>query len=72
MLSHKILKNIIGNLENNRFSDAQDDCLLLPDCREKTKLYNTIGAIDSQPTEQAFEGTKAAAIGLAHRLVGVI
>ena len=72
MKTHTILTRIIDNLRNDHFADAQFDCTLLPACNEKNKLYATIGAIDSQPTEKAFFWTKSIAISLADRLIGRI
>jgi len=70
--NNKILTNIINNIELEHFTEAQKDCALLPKCQETTNLYATIGAIDSQPTIQAFDGTKSAAVALADRLIGRI
>jgi hypothetical protein len=71
MKTHEILLNIIENLKADKFAEAQEDCYLLPTCAQKDKLYATIGAIDSQ-TEQAYRGTKSAAIALADKLIGHI
>jgi len=72
MNTTSILLNLIENLKENRFADAQFDCTLLPVCPETTKLYSTIGAIDGQPMEQSFKGTKSAALSLADKLIGRI
>lgn len=72
MKSYKILMSIIDNLKSDNFIAAQADCNLLPKCASRNSLYATIGAIDSQPTEQAYKGTKSAALALADRLIGHI
>ena len=72
MSNTNILITIIENLRANKFAEAQQDCTLLPKCKETTQLYATIGAIDGQPTEQSFKGTKSAAIALADSLIGRI
>ena len=72
MENYELLRNIIENLKTEHFVDARADADLLPDCNEVRKLQATIGAINAQPTEQAFEGTKLAAIALADRLIGRI
>lgn len=72
MKTHQILISIIDNIKIEEFQAAQDDCTYLPDHKESKSLYVTIGAIDSQPTEQAFERTKSAAIAIADRLIGRI
>ena len=72
MKSHTVLTRIISNIELEHFTEAQKDCILLPKCQEATNLYATIGAIESQPTIQAFDGTKSAAVALANRLIGRI
>jgi len=72
MDSTKILQGIIILIEDDKFSDAQQDCRLLPQEQEVINLCATIGAIDSQPTEQAYRGTKSAALGMADKLIGHI
>ena len=68
----QILMNIISNIKTDNFQAAQDDCQLLPRTRNTVSLYATIGAIESQLTDQAFEGTKSAALSMADCLIGQI
>ena len=72
MKTYQILLNIIDNIKAEEFQAAQDDCIYLPNHKESKSLYATIGAIDSQLTEKAFEGTKSAAITIADRMIGRI
>jgi len=70
MNNTEILLNIIENIKAENIPAAQDDIMLLPDCKERSILYATVGAINTQPTERAYLGTKSAAISLADRLLG--
>ena len=67
-----ILMSIIDNIEIEKFQAAQDDCNLLPRHKEVVNLMATIGAIESQMTDTAYDGTKSAAISMADRLIGRI
>lgn len=68
----QILISVINNIKAEEFQAANDDCDFLPRRKEVCNLMATIGAIDSQMTDKAFEGTKSAAISMADRLIGRI
>lgn len=72
MKNTEILQNIIDNLQKELFEAAQEDCKLLPQVPDVVNLSATIGAIESQPTKQAYQGIKSAAMAMADKLIGRI
>jgi len=71
-MSTSILQGIIEFVKKDKFQEAQEECGFLPQVIEVINLYAMIGAIDAQSTEQAYSGTKSAAIRMADKLIGRI
>jgi len=69
MENRKILKRIIENLKVGDFAAAVRDCGLLTIYRDANSLSATIEAIKSQPTEEAEQAAKSAALMFANELI---